>query len=267
MEGERGFGVAGALDHAIVRDLARAAEDGGYRTFWANDTPDGDGLAALAAAASVTSRIRLGVGVIPLDRQPPDRIAGRVRELDLPVERLTLGVGAGGARQALDLVRHGASALRDATGAEVLVGALGPKMCALAGEVADGALLNWLVPSYAATSAEVVRRAAQSTGRPNPRVDGYVRTALGPAATAKVRDESGRYASFPRYAAHFTRMGVDPMATSATGDTADEVRQGLASYDDALDETVVRAIVADETVDAYLELLAAVAPRRPGDQA
>jgi len=262
MAGARGYGVAGALDHAVVQDVARAAETAGYRTFWANDTPGGDGLAALAAAAAVTSRIQLAVGVIPLDRQPPDRIAGRVQELGLPVERLTLGVGAGGARHAIELVRDGVLALRAATGASVVIGALGPKMCALAGEVAGGALLNWLTPDFALASADLVRGAARNANQPAPHIAGYVRAALGDEATARVREEADRYATFPSYAAHFARMGVAPMATCATADTEDDLQAQLAAFDPSLDETVVRAITASETTAAYLELLAASAPRQ-----
>ena len=83
----RGFGVVGALPHEIVRVIAPAAERAGYATFWVNDTPTGDGLAALRVAADATDAIRLGVGVIPLDRQPAARIADRVAELGLPTER------------------------------------------------------------------------------------------------------------------------------------------------------------------------------------
>ena len=37
--GWRGFGVAGALPHDVIRTLAAAAEAAGYHTFWVNDTP------------------------------------------------------------------------------------------------------------------------------------------------------------------------------------------------------------------------------------
>ncbi len=261
MPDERGFGVAGVLDHEVVRAVARAAEAAGYRTFWANDTPAGDGLAALAAAAEVTARIRLGVGVIPLDRRPPDSIASRVRELGLPVDRLTLGVGAGGAKLALDLVRGGVPALQQATAATVVVGALGPKMCVLAGEVADGVLLNWLVPSHAATSGGIARRAAADAGRPAPRIDGYVRVALGAAALGRLREEADRYGALSQYAAHFGRMGVEPLATCVTGESGQAIQTGLGIFAEALDETVVRAITAEETADAYLALVEAAAPR------
>lgn len=257
----RGFGVAGALPAAIVRELAPAAEAAGYRTFWVNDTPNGDGLAALAAAAAVTRTIRLGVGVIPLDRQPPERIAARVAELGLPEGRLTLGVGAGMPAGGLARVRDGVRRLRRLTGATLAVGALGPKMCAVAGEVADGVLLNWLVPAYVAPSAEVVVRAAVAAGRPRPRIDGYVRTALGEGAIARLREEAARYESFPAYAAHFARMGATAFATAVTGETPGAIRSGLDAFAPLLDEVVLRAIVGDESAAAYLDLLRAAAPR------
>jgi alkanesulfonate monooxygenase SsuD/methylene tetrahydromethanopterin reductase-like flavin-dependent oxidoreductase (luciferase family) len=259
---DRGFGIAGGLDPAIVRAIASEAEARGYATFWANDTPTGEGLATLAEAAAVTERIRLGVGVLPLDRQPPEQILRRIEELRLPVERLTLGVGSGGAKgqAALDVVRAGCAALVGATAADVVVGALGPKMTALAGEASDGALLSWLIPAQAQQSAALVRSAAQAAGRPVPRVCSYFRVALGPKALPRLRAEAERYAGFPAYAAHFRRMGVQAIDTCVFGEDPAAVRAGLARFDTALDETVVRAIVAGETAEAYLALLRAVDP-------
>ncbi len=257
----RGFGVAGALDRTIVRRVAEEAERLGYDAFWANDTPDGDGLAALAEAAAVTRGIRLGVGVIPLDRQPPGHIADRVRELNLPVKRLTLGVGSGGARQSLSLVRESIPELRRRTGAAVVVGALGPKMCAVAGSVADGGLLNWLTPDFAVLSTQLVRHAASEADRPSPLIAAYVRTALGAPASDRLRAEADRYASIPSYAAHFTRMGATAMETGVVAESPPEVQQGLAAFEAAVDQTVVRAVVGEERLDDYLALLEAAAPR------
>ena len=70
MANPRGFGIAGATDHSLIGELARAAEVAGFQSFWANDTPNGDGLSALAEAQRATRSIRLGVGVIPIDRKP-----------------------------------------------------------------------------------------------------------------------------------------------------------------------------------------------------
>ncbi len=256
----RGFGVAGALDRTIVRRVAEEAERLGYDAFWVNDTPDGDGLAALAEAAAVTRSIRLGVGVIPLDRQPAASIADRVAELELPVQRLTLGVGSGRAKQSLDLVHESVPELQNRTGAAVIVGGLGPKMCALAGRVADGILLNWLTPDFAALSAQLVRHAAAEAGRPSPLIAAYVRTALGGPASRRLQAEADRYASYPSYAAHFSRMDVPPIEIGVVGQSPAELQQGVGTFEETVDEAVVRAVVGEERLDDYLALLEATAP-------
>lgn len=258
----RGFGVAGALPKEVIRELAAAVEAAGYDTFWVNDTPDGDGLAALQTAAAATTTIHLGVGVIPLDRQPPDLIAARMRELALPADRLILGLGSGRGEGGLDRVRTGAAALRQETSALIVIGALGPKMCRLAGEVSNGVLLNWLTPDYAQSTAELVLEAASEAGQPRPYVAGYVRTALGGEAQERFRQEGDRYASFPAYGAHFARMKADPLETGVVGESATEISSGLAAFDAVLDEVVVRAIVADDAIPAYRQLIAAAAPGR-----
>jgi alkanesulfonate monooxygenase SsuD/methylene tetrahydromethanopterin reductase-like flavin-dependent oxidoreductase (luciferase family) len=256
----RGFAVEGALAHDIIRELAPAAERAGYHTFWVNDEADGDGLAALREAAEVTTAIRLGVGVIPLDRQNPERIVARIGELGLPVERLTLGVGSGYPAGGLRRVQAGVAELRETTEVPVIIGAIGPRMCQLAGAIADGLLLDWSTPEYARSVARLVAAAATEAGRARPWIASYVFTALGAETTAKLEATAGYYASLPAYDAHFARMGAGPMATVAFGETRDAVQSALAPFDAALDETVVRAVVAEETTDAYLAVLAGAAP-------
>jgi alkanesulfonate monooxygenase SsuD/methylene tetrahydromethanopterin reductase-like flavin-dependent oxidoreductase (luciferase family) len=248
------------LPHDIIRALASAAEAAGYHTFWVNDTPHGDGLAALSVAASVTSAIQLGVGVIPLDRQPADVIASRVDELGLPQQRLIVGIGSGNPNGGLARVQEGASTLEEQLEAPIVVGALGPKMCTLAGNSSDGVLLNWLTPEYVAPSAAIVTAAAREAGRPRPLILGYARTVFGPGAREVFAEEAGRYGRFPAYAANFTRLGTPAEATAVIGDTSAEIQAGLASFTSQLDETVVRAITGEESVDAYMALLAAAAP-------
>lgn len=262
MMAQRGFGVAGALDHAIIEQLAPAAEAAGYATFWVNDTPNGDGLAALSVAAAETHTIRLGVGVIPIDRKPADAIARQVAKLGLPEDRLIIGIGSGGlSRGAIDAVRAEALALRDDTSAMVTIGALGPRMCELAGEVSDGALLNWLMPDYVPTLSAVVRLGARRVQRPDPWIAAYVRVALAGSAEERLRSEAERYEGYPAYAAHFARMGVAAIATCVMGER-DGIQQGLASFENSADEVVVRAITSTETVDAYRALLDASAPKK-----
>ncbi len=82
-------------------------------TFWVNDTPGSDGFEGLRLAAEVTSTIRLGIGVIPIDRRPPDTIIQAIEAKKLPKERLIVGVGAGAELYgSLDSVRAAVQTIR-----------------------------------------------------------------------------------------------------------------------------------------------------------
>lgn len=254
----RGFGVAAALPHALVGQAAAAAEALGYSTFWVNDTPGADGLAALATAAAATTRIGLGVGVIPLDRRPPAEIVARVEELALPRARLVVGVGSGGAAGGLERVRAGLAELRGALAAPVVVAALGPRMCRLAGEAADGVLFNWLTADYTHASVALVTAAAAAAGRPAPRLLAYVRVAL-PGGAERLQAEGERYRAIPQYGAHFARMGVAPAATGVAGEAA-AIQPALAAYEALLDEVTARAITPTDSLEEILAVAQAAAP-------
>jgi alkanesulfonate monooxygenase SsuD/methylene tetrahydromethanopterin reductase-like flavin-dependent oxidoreductase (luciferase family) len=252
----RGFGIAGALDRAIIAELATAVEATGYATFWANDTEEGDGLDAVRVAFEASRSLRFGVGVIPVDRVSPAEIARRVKAYGLPEDRLTIGIGSGGLKQgALAAVEEAATQLRGLTEARVVVGALGPKMVALSGKASDGVLLNWLTPEYAATLTDLCRTASQ-----NAWVAAYVRVGLSGKGQERVVAEGARYATYPAYKSHFDRMHVDPPETCALGDAA-AIQTRLATFDaSGVDETVVRAIAGHETVEDYLSVLMAAVP-------
>src|SRR5207245_10600886 len=140
---------------------------------WVNHPGQVDGLGALARAAAGTQRIELGIGVIPLTTRAPASIIAGVREHELPLDRLLLGVGSPNPG-ALERVRECIAELRCALATRVVTAALGPRMCRLAGEAADGVVLNWLTPEYARLSAEWVREGAGAVGRPMPKLYAYV---------------------------------------------------------------------------------------------
>src|SRR3984885_3992171 len=75
------------------------------------------------------------------------------------IARAGMGSGAPGWPQAASL---GGDALPAAPGA---LAALGPQMLRLAGEIADGALLNWATPERIAVSRELVDAGAARAGR------------------------------------------------------------------------------------------------------
>jgi len=258
---EYGFALFAATPSEVIRASAREAEALGFSSFWVNHPGPTDGLAALALGAAETRRIDLGVGVVPLNTRGPESIAAGARATGLPLDRLLLGVGSPNP-EALKRVRAGIAQLRSSLSSRLIVAALGPQMCRLAGEVADGVLFNWLTPDYARRSAELVRAGAAAAGRKAPRLYAYVRFALGDSARDKLVDEGARYAGIPAYSDNFKRMGVDPVATAIAARTPDEVPRALEAWRGAVDDVVLRAITAKDTVEENLALIRAAAPKR-----
>ena len=251
-----GFAVFAGTKSENIHAAAREAERLGFASFWVNHPGATDGLAALAQAAGQTRRIELGIGVIPLHTRGAESIVGGVKTTALPLDRLLLGVGSPNP-EALKRVRGGIAELRSKLSTRLIVAALGPQMCRLAGEVADGVLFNWLTPEYARRSAELVRAGADAAKRPMPRLYAYVRVALGPAAAERLADEGGRYDAIPAYHAHFVRMGVKPVDTAIAATSAEGIKRALAAWEGAVDEVVLRAITAKDTVEDHLTLVRA----------
>ncbi|MGH7335032.1 MAG: LLM class flavin-dependent oxidoreductase [Candidatus Rokuibacteriota bacterium] len=254
-----GFAVFAGIAPEIIRASAREAEGLGYRSFWVNHPGSIDGLTALDLAGQETKRIDLGIGVIPLHTRGPESIVAGVRANHLPLDRLLLGVGSPNP-SSLARVRAGIAALRSPLGARLVVAALGPRMCRLAGEVADGVLFNWLTPEHARLSADWVRAGAAAVGRRPPRLFAYVRVALGADAAARLEEEGARYAAIPAYGAHFVRMGVKPGETAIAAPQVDAIPAALGRWNGVIDEVVVRAITATDTVEEHLALLRAATP-------
>src|SRR5438552_12093256 len=223
----QGFALFAGVSPSIVTAAAREAETLGYTSFWVNHPGATDGLLSLAQAASVTRKIDLGIGVIPLHTRGPESIIEGVRSQALPLDRLLLGVGSPNP-DSLARVRGGIATLRAGLRTRLIVAALGPKMCELAGEVADGVLFNWLTPEHARASAELVRQGAAKAKRKSPTLFAYVRLALGTAAIERLGEEGARYAAIPAYASHFERLGVKPVETAIAAQTAKDVPAALA---------------------------------------
>ena len=255
----QGFALFAGTTAENIRASAREAEQLGYSSFWVNHPGSTDGLAALAHAAGETKRIELGIGVIPLHTRGPEAIAQGVRVTKLPLDRLLLGVGSPNPNS-LGRVRDGVAALRSELKTRLIVAALGPKMCRLAGEIADGVLFNWLTPEHARVSADWVRAGATAAGRKPPTLFAYVRLALGGKACEKLAEEGGRYAAIQAYGAHFVRMGVKPVDTCIAAQKAGEIPAALGKWRGAVDEVVLRAITGDDTIEENLALLRAAKP-------
>lgn len=242
----RGIGLAVTAPRETIESACRAAEESGYHSFWLNNPPRTDALAILGRLAA-NARIWLGVGVIPLANVPPETIAASAREHFLGLERFYLGIGSGSG--GIRGVESGLRVLREQLDCTLVVAALGPRMCRLAGAQADGLLLNWLTPEHARQSITWVRKGADEAGRPMPRIMAYVRVALGAQARERLQIEAERYESVPHYAAHFQRMGVSALDTCVAGNTPEEVQVGLSGWNGVVDEVVCRLITANESME------------------
>ncbi len=187
----RGVGVTAGLDGGLARDLAVHCERLGYHSLWSNDEPAAAGLETLAQFAAAAPRLELGVGILPLDRHPPVAIAADIGRLGLAPSKLWVGIGAGQLRAPIDLVQRAVAELRQLLpgGTRILVAAMRPRLCRLGGAIADGVLLNWMLPAQAAVARQWVQDGADEAGRAAPVVASYVRVAVGSGALRRLRAE------------------------------------------------------------------------------
>lgn len=250
-------------DPAQLRRLGARIEELGYHDLWANDGGGRSGLATLAAAAGGTARLDLCVGVIPLSERGPEAIAAEVDRFGLPHERLVVGIGTGSA-SSLALVRDSVAALRRLLPeVRLAVAALGPRMCALGGEVADVVLLNWALPERIRWARDRVTEGAAAAHRPTPRLAGHVRVAVGPDSLQRLSAEVNRYRSGPRpYARLFDEQEVEARGLpGVSAERAEEVPALLAPYREVLDTCVVRALPASDAVDDWIAIAEAATLR------
>jgi len=255
-----GFALRDPFPWPELASLAHEGESFGYEVLFLPEISSRDTLVALNAIAGETDRLRFGPGIAPLPARAPALLgmaAATVAERS--DGRLILGLGTGPAGPgALDRLRGTVLALRSlfATGTAELDGerlalglrpppipiwiaALGPRAVALAGEVADGVLLNWCTPERVGQARAALTDAARAAGR-DPRdvaVGVYVRAAVDDrdAAGAAI-GAAAEYGGYPAYGRQFVAMGLDPGDPAAIADavclvgTSAAGRARLAAY-------------------------------------
>ena len=192
---------------------AREAEARGFAAVWQGEAYlNRDAIVPIAAIAAVTSRIKVGTGVINNWTRNVPVIAATFSTLnDLAPGRILLGIGAlwepfaakvgvhrrkpvqamresvavlkglfsmrpvtyrGEIVQAEDIQLDTENADRRPKPIPVYIGATGFKMVELSGEVADGILLNYLVPiSYNHKAMEHLEAGAKRAGRKLAEID------------------------------------------------------------------------------------------------
>lgn len=253
---------------------ARRADELGYRSFWTAETTGPEAFSLLAAAGAAAPGLDLGTGVLALQLRTPMVVAmaGATLQALHPEREILLGIGISSpvvterwhgapyGDRPLARVREYVTLVKECLTGEpvtfqgdfyqckkfrlgvrlgerrpkVVVGALNPRMLALAGEVADGVLLNYLPASHVAWSVEQVRKGGDA--------DVYAYVHAGVCEREDGIDYARRdlwsYAVVDAYAANFERAGF--------GDEVAQIRECQA----AGDRDAAIAAVSDRFVNA-----------------
>jgi len=197
-------GTGNDLTSQDILELARQAEGHGFDSVWLNEDIGKDSVALLGAMSAVTKSIGLGTAIINVYSRSPLQIAMAIGTLDeLSRGRASLGLSIGHhpwndlghgipleaprarLQEYVDFIRKALSGEsfthngRFFSGVRtrlafrpprpdlpIYIGATGPRMVALAGEVSDGLITNVVTPDYIANfQAGQLRSAAQQAGR------------------------------------------------------------------------------------------------------
>jgi probable F420-dependent oxidoreductase len=276
---------------------AREAEARGYHTAWLGEVSGYDAIVMSTVVATHTERLVVANGVLPVQTRTPVILGMAAASLNhLAPGRFALGLGLssktiveqwhglsfspalGQIREAVEIVRQVASGERvnhegkfyrvknfrltsppPAAPVRVYLAALGPEMLELAGEIADGVLLNWIPPEAVPASITHLETGARRAGRT---LDGFeiasfVRTCVTDDATAAretlARDITG-YATVDVYASFFRTAGYPDevaavSAAWASGDRSGAVKRVSPRMLDGLgvvgDEAFCRARIAE----------------------
>ena len=263
-----------ALGPDLAVTTARSAAELGYTSFWTAETTGPEAFSVLGAAGAAAPGLDLGTGVLALQLRTPMLVAmaGATLQALHPDSDILLGVGISSpvvaqrwhgqpySDRPVAQVREYVTLLRSCLSGEkvdfagdfyqvkgfrlgvrlgerrpkIVVGALNPRMLALAGELADGVLLNYLPASHVPWSVEQVRKGGDAT------VYAYVHAGVCERHEGidKARRDLYSYAVVDSYARNFERAGF--------GDEVAEIRGRFADGDKA---GAVEA-VSDRMVDA-----------------
>jgi probable F420-dependent oxidoreductase len=287
-----------SLGAAAAPQIAARAQDLGYTSFWTAETTGPEAFSLLAAAGAAAPNLGLGTGVVALQLRTPMVVAmaGATLQALHPDADILLGVGISSpvvvgkwhgavygdrpvaqTREFVTLVKECLSGesvsfkgdfyecSRFRLGVrlgekrpKVIVGALNPAMLRMAGEVADGVLLNYVPASHVPWSVERVREGGDA------RIYAYVHVGVCERDDGidAARRDLWSYAVVDSYARNFERAGFgDDVAAIRERQAAGDRDGAIAAVSDAFvdaidimgDEQQIRTAV-QSYVDAGVEV-------------
>ncbi len=268
------------LLHTDVRGtckLARLAEALGYSDAWAAETSGPDAFSVASAVGVSTSTLRIGVGIVPVYTRPPALIAmSALGAQQASAGRFVLGLGASSEvivsgwmgqsyEKPVARMRETVEAVRQALAGEkvryegetvslrgfkldeppgipvpIYVAALGPKMLALARDMADGVVLflaseeGVRIAAKATPGKEIVERIVCVPNEPEEEVRAAFRWLFGP------------YLAVPGYNRFVAAQGFEAEAEGVRSAWASGDRKGaLAAVSDRLIDAMLISGPAD----------------------
>jgi probable F420-dependent oxidoreductase len=268
------FGSLGVLGPKAVTDIATSAQTFGYKSFWTVEANGTDAMSLLGAVSHSAPKLDLATGIIPIQLRTPAltaMTAATLQALNPDVDVLLgIGVSAPGilmqhGERATDkpigMMREYVALLRECLSGDpvtfegdyfqarrfrlgvrlgerkpkIIMAALNPQMLKLAGEVADGVLLNYLPASYVGTSIEQVRKGG------NAKIYAYVHAAVGDfeRSANSARKDLFNYAMADGYARMFSQAGFADEIKELRARQAEKDREGALA---AVSERMIQAI-------------------------
>ena len=268
------FGSLAVLGPKAAPDIARTAQDMGYQSFWTVEATGTDAMSLLGAVAIAAPQINLGTGIIPIALRAPTltaMTAATLQALNPDVDILLgLGVSAPGILRShgiratdkpIGMMREYVALLRECLSGEsvtfegdyfqcsrfrlgvrlgerrpkIIMAALNPRMLELAGEIADGVLLNYLPASHVEASVRQVRKGGNAV------IYAYVHAAVGDfdKSANSARRDLFNYAMADGYANMFRRAGFEDEVNEIREKQRAKDREGAVA---AVSERMIQAI-------------------------
>jgi len=268
------FGSLGVLGPKAVTDIAISAQNLGYKSFWTVEANGTDAMSLLGAVSHAAPKLDLATGIIPIQLRTPVLTAMSAATLQAlnPDVNVLLGIGVSapgilmqhGERatdKPIGMMREYVALLRECLSGEpvtfegdyfnakrfrlgvrlgerkpkIIMAALNPQMLKLAGEVADGVLLNYLPASHVGTSIEQVRKGG------NAKIYAYVHAAVGDfeRSAKSARKDLFNYAMADGYARMFSQAGFADEIKELRARQAEKDREGALA---AVSERMIQAI-------------------------
>ena len=268
------FGSLSVLGPKAITDIATQAQTMGYKSIWTVEATGTDALTMLGAAGQAAPKLDLGTGIIPVQVRTPTLAAmsaATLQELN-PDVNIWLGVGVSApgilsqhgqanAEKPIGLMREYVALFRECLSGEsvtfegdyfqtkrfrlgmrlgerkpkIVMAALNPQMLKLAGEVADGVLLNYLPASHVESSVQQVRRGG------NAKIFAYVHAAVTEFERGEksAKKDLFNYAMADGYAKMFREAGFDQEVNELRARQAEKDREGALN---AISERMIQAI-------------------------